>query len=206
MPGRNVVKQYVEDAYYHVYNRGVEKRVIFLDEADYAMFLNLLKRHLSRVKQTDNRGMPYENYHGKVELLAYCLMPNHYHFLFYLDYETASISELMRRVAGAYTTYFNKKYERIGHLFQGVFKASRIGRDDYLEHISRYIHLNPVDYLGWQFSSYRYYKGEVSADWVRPERIMAIFNDDFHVYEEFVADYIGRKAMMDELKHILADH
>src|SRR6187402_1575689 len=119
MPARNVTKQYEEDAYYHVYNRGVEKREIFLDDEDYKMFLAFLKRHLSRQKETNSRNQTYESYAGKLELLAFCLMPNHYHLLFYLNNDAKAISELMRKVAGTYTQYFNRKYNRVGYLFQG---------------------------------------------------------------------------------------
>lgn len=151
------MRHYEEDGYYHVYNRGVEKRIIFLDEQDYAVFLNLLKRHLSRKQHTDDRGAIYQSYAGRIELLSYCLMPNHYHLLLYLNNDIKAIPELMRKVAGAYTSYFNKKHERVGPLFQGVYKASRITSGSYLLHITRYIHRNPRDYYDWQYSSLNYY-------------------------------------------------
>ncbi len=205
MPGRNVVKNYTEDTYYHVYNRGVEKRTIFLDEQDFRVFLNLLKRHLSENTQHDNRGIAYESYSGKIELLAFCLMPNHFHLLFYLEKDVASVPELMRKIAGTYTTYFNKKYQRVGHLFQGVYKASVIDRDNYLQHISRYIHLNPEDYKHWPFSSYPYYVGGAGADWLKTEKVLAIFDGQVKAYVEFIDDYQYQRRVLKEIKHQLAD-
>jgi len=189
MPARNVVKQYVEDAYYHVYNRGVEKRTIFLDEQDYVMFLGLLKRHLTRSKEQSPRGILYESYAGRVELLSFCLMPNHFHLLFYLNNDPAAISGLMRRVSGTYTAYFNRKYERVGPLFQGVYKASRIDSDPYLLHISRYIHRNPKDYYNWPYSSLPYYLHGKKADWVVPNKIYQLY--EWGTYESFLNDDYG---------------
>lgn len=203
MPARNTVKQFEEDAYYHVYNRGVERRKIFLDKQDYAMFLHLLKRHLSREKQTDKRGSIYESYVGRVELLAYCLMPNHFHLLFYLNNDTKSITELMRAVSGTYTQYFNKKYERVGPLFQGVYKAARIDRDEYLLHCTRYIHRNPKDYYSWPYSSLQYYIGDWKSDWVVPTRVYEMY--DWGSYESFLNDHEGHKKLHEEASLIIAN-
>lgn len=192
----------MDDSYYHVYNRGVEKRPIFLEDNDYAAFLNLLKRHLSPEISHDNRGLPYETYAERVELLAFCLMPNHFHLLFYLKKDTQAITELIRKVSGAYTSYFNKKYSRVGHLFQGVYKASRISSDMYLQHISRYIHLNPKNYKSWRYSSWPYYANGWKANWVKPDKILEIFAGTD--YGEFVNDYEVDKDLIDELKYELA--
>jgi putative transposase len=187
MPARNVTKQYTEDSYYHVYNRGVEKREIFLEDEDYKIFLAFLKRHLSRHKEINGRNQEYESYAGRIELLAYCLMPNHYHLLFYLNNDTKAISELMRKVAGTYTAYFNRKYNRVGYLFQGTYKASKIDSDEYLLHITRYIHRNPSDYYKWAYSSLQYYIGDWKADWVIPDRIYKLY--EWGTYESFLNEY-----------------
>ena len=81
MPSRNVYKIYLENSYYHVYNRGVNKRVIFQDNQDYVTFLNLLKRYLLNNQPKDRFGRTYLNLSGRLELLAYCLMPNHFHMI-----------------------------------------------------------------------------------------------------------------------------
>lgn len=197
MPARNVTKEYVEDAYYHVYNRGVEKREIFLDDEDYKMFLAFLKRHLSRHAEPNSRNQEYETYAGRVELLAYCLMPNHYHLLFYLSNDKTAITELMRKVAGTYTYYFNRKYDRVGYLFQGTYKASPVDNDPYLLHISRYIHRNPEDYYNWPYSSLQYYIGDWKSDWVIPDRIYKLY--EWGTYESFLNEYTPTPELEEEL-------
>lgn len=202
MPSRNIVKEFSPEAYYHVYNRGVEKRIIFLDEEDYRVFLNLLKRYLSKTPTKDSSGREYEWLYPEMELLAYCLMPNHFH-LFVYQHDTDAVTRLMRGVGTSYTMYFNRKYKRVGTLYQDRFKATHITNDSYLQHISRYIHLNPREYLTWEYSSLPFYLGKKQADWVRPERVLEIFKGSD--YLEFVKDYIGHKEILEELKYDLAD-
>lgn len=196
MPSRNRNKIFISDSYYHVYNRGVEKRTIFLDESDYAVFLNLLKRYLSRKESKDARGRQYQNYHGQLELLAYCLMPNHYHLLFYV-HEEESVPKVLQAVNGSYVHYFNEKYDRVGPLFQDRYKASHILNEAYLMHISRYIHLNPRDWRHWQYSSLPYYLGTYTADWVLPERAKELVSAD---YLSFLEDYEDYKATLEKIR------
>lgn len=204
MPSRNIEKIYVHDTFYHIYNRGVNKRRIFIDDQDYAVFLNLLKRYLSETAIKDSKGRTYESLHGKVELVSFCLMPNHFHMLLYL-HEPAAITRLLRSVVGSYTVYFNKRHGRVGHLFQDRFKAVEIDNDSYLSHISRYIHLNPVSYKTWDYTSLPYYLGEKYATWVQPDRILELF-DNVEQYAEFVDDYVANKEMLDEIKRELANY
>lgn len=202
MPSRNLEKIYLNEAYYHLYNRGVDKQAIFRDKEDYVVFLNLLKRYLDNEPTKDKKGREYDWLHDEAELLSYCLMPNHYHLLIY-QHEPEAMTRLLRRVITSYTTYFNDKYQRVGYLFQSRFKASMITRDDYLQHISRYIHLNPANYKDWEFSSLDYYLGKKKAGWIRPSRILDLFPSN-KTYENFVADYAGHKAVADELEKELA--
>lgn len=204
MPSKNRDKIYLSDSFYHLYNRGVNKRKIFLVEDDYAVFLNLLKRYLSPETVKDDKGRGYPSLYSRLELLAFCLMPNHFHLLIYQK-DKGAMTQLLRGVATSYTMYFNKKYKRVGPLFQNRFKASMIIRDDYLQHISRYIHLNPKAYKIWEFSSFPYYLGDKQAGWLNPERILEIF-DNPEEYETFVADYEAQKEMLDELKGELANY
>lgn len=203
MPARNIEKEYVAESYYHIYNRGVEKRKIFIDDKDYVVFLGLLKRYLSKENGKDQYGRDGVTFYEEIELLAYCLMPNHFHLLIYIGKEPRKMTELMRRVCTAYTMYFNKRYKRVGHLFQGRFKASRITTDEYLVHISRYIHLNPKEYLDWPYSSLPYYTKDWEAEWVRPGKITSLYEPD--TYGKFLADYEDHKAMIEEIKYELAD-
>ncbi|MGH7237130.1 MAG: transposase [Candidatus Saccharimonadales bacterium] len=185
-----------------MYNRGVNKRKIFLDSEDYAVFLSLLKRYLDERPSKDYKGRQYPWLHNDIKLLAFCLMPNHFHFLVYQKDET-SVRQLLKNVCGSYTIYFNKKYRRVGPLFQDRFKASMILRDDYLQHISRYIHLNPRYYKDWEFSSLPYYLDKKRASWIDPKPILELF-DSPKDYETFTSDYEAQKAILDEIKQELA--
>lgn len=202
MPSRNLEKVYAEEAYYHIYNRGVNRRTIFKDETDYTVFLNLLKRYLGAEPVKDKQGREYPWYHNDIELLAFCLMPNHYHLLVF-QRDLNAITKLLRGVCTAYTMYFNKKYKRIGHLFQARFKATMILNDAYLQHISRYIHLNPEDYLNWQFSSLPYYLGKRSAAWINATPILDIFENSS--YLNFLKDRESHRQMLKELEAQLAN-
>lgn len=204
MPSRNRVKQYVEHGYYHIYNRGISKQEIFLDKEDYAVFLNLLKRHLDTAPHKDLKGRELMWLHNDLNLLAYCLMPNHFHFLIY-QREPRAIVSLMKIVTMSYSSYFNKKYGRIGPLFQGTYKGVLIQADAYLQHISRYIHLNPKLYLKWDYSSLPYYLGRQAANWLNPRPIMELFDNSPRQYQKFLADYVGHKKALDEIKRSLAD-
>src|SRR3990167_5250179 len=123
MPSRNTVKEFAPDHYYHIYNRGVEKRQIFLDDQDYTVFIGLIKKYLTGQNNNKNNRHKFENLSGQVELLAYCLSPNHFHLLLYQTDKDA-ISKLMRRLSTGYVMYFNNRYTRVGGLFQGIYKAS----------------------------------------------------------------------------------
>lgn len=190
------------ESYYHVYNRGLNKREIFKDAYDYTVFLNLLKRYLDDELYKDKSGRNYDKLNDQLELLAFCLMKNHYHLLLYQK-NPDSMTKLMRRIATSYTTYFNKRYKRTGTLLQERFKASRITSDEYLQHISRYIHLNPKEYREWEFSSLPYYLGHKKADWLRPKKILCLF--DGGEYPQFVSDYEENKKVLEEIKHELAN-
>lgn len=179
--------------YYHVYNRGHNKQTIFYDAKDY-------QRYLKRLDE-------YREKH-EVTILAYCLMPNHIHLLFRQDGDE-SIDRFIHRLHTAYTMYFNKKYERVGAVFQGKFKAKPIDTDEYLLHVSRYIHINPVELLDTQpqglalrlelekypWSSYGEYV-DVRSKFVSDPTIIRNYfsNSPMHgklSYRLFVEEYLG---------------
>ena len=142
-----------EDEYYHVYNRGTDKRTIFLEEREYERFLYLLyacndvnpllnsqfyyRGFASIVTQIDTR-------EKLVNILCFCLMPNHYHLLLQQRVKEG-ISRFMQKLGTGYTMYFNTKHKRNGVLFQGVFKGIHVEDERYLTHLTRYIHLNPLE-------------------------------------------------------------
>lgn len=205
MPSKNVIKDFAPDQFYHVYNRGVEKRIIFLDDQDYVVFLGLIKKYLSGEKTQYNRHA-FLVLGDFVDLIAYCLMPNHFHLLLYQKDED-SITRLMRRVTTGYAMYFNNKYNRVGSLFQSRYKASHINADAYLHHISRYIHLNPGEHEKWPYSSLPYYLGQKRTPaWLKPGFVLELFNNNQLAYKEFLEDYVDSKDELSVLKWQLANN
>lgn len=191
MPSPNAVKRYDAPAYYHVYNRGAGGRTIFTDSVDRKKFMAILERHLS----TDLEENDYTIY--DVELVAYCLMGNHFHLLLYIPVEPRDLAYLMKSTLTAYSMYFNKRHRSYGHLFQGVYKASLINDDAYLAHITRYIHLNPRTYRTYYWSSLKNYLGERTVSWVHPERVADVTPER---YLEFLEDYEDKKALLEAVK------
>lgn len=184
MPAKNVAREYDVPAYYHVYNRGAGKQLIFYDDTDRGKFLSILARHLDKHDEAVRAdGVPYEKY--DVELLAYCLMDNHFHLLLYQEYDIDGVTKLLKSVTTAYTMHFNQRHKSSGHLFQGSFKASKITNEAYLENISRYIHLNPRSYKTYKWSSIGIYRGKQKSNWVYPERILTKTPEQ---YMAFLAD------------------
>lgn len=199
MPGKNTVKQYLENGYYHLYNRGVEKRPIFLDEQDYSVFLNYLKEYLlpkdtklltemladpnvpSREKDKVLKLLRLNNFHGEITLLAYCLMPNHFH-LFVKQKSADSIDRFMQSLGTRYTMYFNRKYKRVGSLFQSVYKAALVELEAHFLYLSAYIHKQALGSQGEtlrtqeQPSSYPDYLGKRNTEWVSPEEVLSYFS------------------------------
>jgi putative transposase len=192
MPARNSRKIYLTNGYYHLYNRGVEKRTIFLDEQDYKVFLGYLKEYLlpkptlELQEQLANQDINYKerativkilrlnNFSDDLKLLAYGLMPNHFHFeINQQDPETIDI--FMNSLCTRYTMYFNAKYKRVGSLFQGVYKAVEITSEAQLLELSRYIHKQTL-VLDNQPSSYLDYIEQRQTQWVHPEVILGYFS------------------------------
>lgn len=188
MPSKNTIREHSANSYYHVYNRGVEKRTLFIDDQDYAIFLSLLKRYLDTIPEESDRGKIYKSLSSSVELIAFCLMSNHFHLLLY-QIDVGSVAELMRAVCSSYVAYFNKKYDRVGTLFQGKFRAVFITSDDHLQYLSRYIHRNPTDYMNYKWSSLNYWTGDRNASWIRPDRLGPVEKEKYHAYLKDDEDY-----------------
>jgi putative transposase len=143
---------FVKGEYYHVYNRGVEKRIIFTSNTDYKRFTlllhvlntkeNLKVRDLLRKNSFEDL-LKIKNKNPLVAIGAYCLMPNHFHLLLTPLIEKG-ISKFMLKLQTAYSMYFNIKNDRSGAFFQGVFKSEHIENDNHLRYLYSYIHLNPA--------------------------------------------------------------
>lgn len=199
MPGRNTVKEFDAPAYYHVYNRGAGGQAIFRDDTDRRKFMSILQRHLDGSdKSVDARGIGYEKH--DIQLVAYCLMPNHFHLLMFQPSDPKVLSSFMRSVATAYTMYFNLRHKGSGHLFQGIYKASRITNEPYLAHISRYIHMNPKEYRAYLWSSLPEFLGARTSYWLHSELIQSMTPT---TYEQFLKDYESEKDILEAIKERL---
>ena len=152
-------------AFYHVTSRGNEQKDIFKSQKDREKFLSYLESAMVR--------------YGAV-IHTWCLMSNHYHLL--LETPSGNLSQIMRHINGAYTTYFNVKRKRAGHLFQGRYKAILVEADEYALELSRYIHLNPSE-REWQPNRRNIHgraigatSGKASAsDWLKTDFILGYF-------------------------------
>lgn len=142
---------FAKGEYYHIYNRGNDKRLIFHDYKDYSYFLSLLfiansEQSFNLVRMSRNKESSIFDLNTKDKLVsvgAYVLMPNHFHILITQKKEKG-ISKFMQKVCTGYVMYYNKKYSRTGSLFEGKFKSQYLDTDKYLKYIFSYIHLNPV--------------------------------------------------------------
>lgn len=204
MPTRNALKDYVPGSYYHIYSRGVNKRRIFLDDADYAFFLSLLKRYLALRPVRRPKHPPYRTFSQELDVLTFCLMPNHVHLFIRQHDNKNAVREFMSAVMTSYSKYFNEKYNRLGPLFQSRYLAARIVSDPHLMHISRYIHLNPRNWAEYPYSSIKYFQGRAFAEWFSPAHVLALFDNDPQQYLTFVADYRDYKNSLELIDIALA--
>lgn len=137
---------FVNDFYYHIYNRGVEKRPLFIDSTDCSRFIENLY-DFNDTNPTPEHRFPRNNCDLErkklVDIYCYVLMPNHFHLLL-RQLKDDGIQKFMRKLGIGYAMYFNNKQDRVGPLFQGRFKAKSVESDEQLMHLSRYIHLNPL--------------------------------------------------------------
>lgn len=156
---------FVNNQIYHIYNRGVEKRVIFTNDKDRLRFAHCLFDFNDTSPSVNN--YYYLNKYNEVgpdyikkprellvELSAFCLMPNHFHLLIRQKIENG-IVRFMHKLGTGYAMYFNKKHERVGSLFQGKFKAVLVNRDEHLNYLPYYIHLNPLDLIMPEWRKYK---------------------------------------------------
>lgn len=213
MPYRTI--PLVNGEIYHVFNRGVAKSPIFASKRDYSRFLETIyyyqyqgpKPKFSQLNRF--KDLKFDQNKKIVEVICYCLMPNHYHFLF-KQLEENGISEFIRKISDSYTKYFNTKHRRVGPLLQGPFKAVRIEDDNQLVHVSRYIHLNPIasfivkDLKEYCWSSYSDYIGLQTDKLCVNESILSLFKSRLE-YEQFVLDQVEYAQSLELAKHLLID-
>ena len=211
--------------FYHVFNRGNDKRTIYLEYNDYIRFIALLYLCNSdkpvNIRDNFPKGLSFgrlkdfDEGNSIVAVGAYCLMPNHFHILI-KEITENGITKFMNKLGTAYPMYFNRKYDRSGSLFESKFKAEHIDNNEYLRYMFAYIHLNPIkliypewraqgisdfekarDYLmSYQYSSY--------MDYINRDRLeKAILNksafpeyfDNFKDFEDFIKEWLNFKNL-----------
>lgn len=212
MPSR--ASPFVDDEYYHVFNRGINKMVVFESAYNYKHFLKTInyyqyegpKPRLSIYTPTTSK-IPLEK--KIVDIISYCLMPNHFHFLLRQNRENG-ITEFISNLTNSYTKYVNIKTKRCGPLFQGEFKAVHVENNDQLLHLSRYIHLNPVvsfmvkDLEFYSWSSYLEYIGIANQNICSKEIILDQFKTK-EDYKQFCLSQIEYAKELERIKHLTID-
>lgn len=213
MPYR--VIPFVNGEFYHIYNRGVDKQITFLNRRDYSYFLQSLfyyridnpKPKFSLFKKSSI--FDIDKNKKIVDIVCHCLMPNHFHLLI-KQLQEGGISEFMRKFIHSYTKYRNVKYKRQGAVFNGVFRAKRIETEEQLIHTSRYIHINPYvsqivkDLTLYHWSSYNAYIGLIDDKDIAKEEVLNFFNSHKD-YEKFVNEQKDYGATLEILKHLTID-
>lgn len=220
MPYRNI--PFVTNQIYHVFNRSIASQPIFIDKKDYERILELINYY--RFKKPPLRFSHYKrlakeqkgeyeisfmiNKSPMLEILAYCIMPNHIHFLLKPKINNA-VSDFMRNLQNSYSKYFNTKRNRTGSLFQFMFKAVRMETDEQLIHVSRYIHLNPVtaymvevgDLEHYEWSSFKDYVLNINS-FVDKEMISSHFKS-IGEHKKFIFDQSEYQRELGKIKHLL---
>jgi putative transposase len=180
MPRRLI--PFVSEGYYHIYNRGNNRGAIFFEQENYFYFLQGVKKYL----------LP------AADVIAYCLMPTHYHLMV----------RAMQKLLISYTKAINKRFERVGALFQGAFQAKPITSSSHLLHLCRYIHANPVkdglvtDPSDWPYSNYLEWIGERDGTLIDRNFIQTQFPNPID-YKDFVLDYVRKRKMPEDVLEYL---
>ncbi|MDP2932865.1 MAG: transposase [bacterium] len=199
-------KKFSEGGFYHIYNRGNNKQDIFFDDEDRKCFL-FRTREALYPEFANSRRRPLAK--GAFTLLSYCLMPNHFHLLIRQNLQNP-ISDLIKKVCTGYSKYFNKKYERVGHVFQDQYKAIVVSQDNYLTWVSAYIHQNPkiaglVENLEeYPWSSYRDYLGLRQGKLCSIDLILGMFKNG-QAYKEFVEDSFDQIKIRKDVQKLLLE-
>lgn len=222
MAGRQIVLATGE--YYHVFNRGVARQPTFFTKRDYERFLltlsyyrfrnapGKLSRFLSLPQDTRQQIVISleKSQDTIVEIVCFVLMPNHFHLML-KQTNDSGITKFMSKMTNSYTRYVNTKQDRVGDLFQGVFKAVRVETNEQLLHLSRYIHLNPVvshviqesELFRYPWSSLADYV-EDSDSFITKDVVMSQFKT-IASYKKFVLDQVEYGKRLEEIKHLIVE-
>jgi len=200
MPRREI--PFAPDVYYHIYNRGNNREAIFFEPDNYLYFLKKVKTYLVPV----------------ADVLVYCLMPTHYHIVGRVKPQTSEVfktsevsdmvSNAMMKLSVSYTKAINKRFQRVGVLFQGQFQAKPVLNSTYLLNLCRYIHANPAkdgivaDISQWQYSNYLEWIQERDGTLVNREFIAEYFDSPTD-YHDFVLDYLKSRQLPEDVRRYL---
>lgn len=206
------------DCIYHVYNRGTDKRKIFLDPSYYSRFISILKHYLTydypysllmrSLKTAESKAQKQQVFQRletrkmepPVEIISFCLMPNHYHLTLKQLVEKGT-SSFMHRIGTAYTKYFNILQDRSGRLFENTFKAVLVESEEQLVHLSRYHHINPhsldltpKELVNYPWSSLPAYLGKTKPSFINPKMVLAAFKDSKSYLDFVLAEISGSET------------
>jgi putative transposase len=196
---------FLPDQYYHFFNRGNNRQAVFFERDNYVYFLQGIKKYLG----------------GQLDILAYCLMPTHYHLLVKVkpglqnsevfktsEFSSAEVSSAMQKFGISYTKAVNKRFGRVGALFQGQFKGKPVTQYNHLVQLCIYIHANPVkDGLvalpeDWEFSNYLEWMNMRNGTLVDHEFILEHFKTPDE-YKKLVMEYIKTRNLSEEVRKYL---
>lgn len=201
---------------YHVFNRSVAEVPIFKGNRECNIFLDATKFYLQpnpptrfSIFRTSKDRFPINLDSMLVAIIAFCLMPNHFHFILRQERD-GGIRQFIQKLSNSFAHYFVLKYKQSGHVFEGNFKAVRVETEEQLLHLSRYIHLNPVTaYLvenpkDYPYSSYQVYLGKESSEIVNPLPVLNHFSSP-NQYREFVLSQKDYQRELQSIKHLLLE-
>lgn len=213
--------KFANNYYYHVYNRGVEKRLIFLDEEDYQRFIYYLYELNNKDLVSDipffkrqKIGDLVSDRNKLVDIVCFVLMPNHFHLLLRQAQENG-IRLFLHKLSLAYARYFNEKYERVGSLFQGRFKAKLVDRNEYINYLFYYILMNPLELIepkwkdgkiknpqklknflkSYKWSSHGYYKDEINFPFVVNKKAILNLFETLGDLDKFFEEILAKNSL-----------
>lgn len=215
MPGRKNLL--VVGEVYHIFSKSIAGFKIFNNESEFSRMTATLRYYqiekppirFSRFIQSSNIQKDYSDKEKMVQIIAYCLMPTHLHFIL-KQLKENGISNYMRNLLDSYTRYFNIKHKRKGPLWEGRFKSVLVETDEQLLHLTRYVHLNPVTaYLTdkpdkWLASSFKEFISKVN-DNERISKFDDILDIEPNSYQEFVLDLISYQQELAKIKRFIFD-
>ena len=214
----------VTNEYYHIFNRSVGQQPIFRNVREKNLFTEIIEYYhfsdkkprfsfYSRLPQKQRKELLhslYKNNNKHVEILSFCLMPNHYHLLAKQTSDNG-VSEFCRFVQESYAKYFNRKTQRFGSLFQSPFKAVRIENDEQLLHVSRYVHLNPLtsyiirdenDLIKYLWNSYVDYISNNAREFISTSLIRSLIKKE-DTFKNFTFNQLDYQRKLESIRHLV---